>query len=366
MYSLEALLVEGHAREMPSSQPPRGLQLELQRGSTVVDTIVMANLGYFQLKAGPGPWDIALRKGKGLDIFEFESIGSTGWKSGPVEETGQSLTVMTLEGLTLYPRLRRRKGQELQDLMDADSGNQVIPLSLSSVIASVRKMLPFSSTKAATVASRKAEINIFTVASGLLYERMAFLMMVSVMRHTKSTVKFWFIQNFLSPSFKAFIPHMAKEYGFDYELVTYKWPHWLREQKEKQRLIWGCAEADSSSGDHRQTDSSCFPATRFSSSTFYSHSISIASSLLTLTRCARLFSYDGAPNQPQIVRADLKELATMDLEGAPYAYAPMGNDREETKGFRFWETGYWKEHLRGRPYHIRCDPYLSFYDRNLG
>lgn len=38
---------------------------------------------------------------------------------------------------------------------------------------------------------------------------MAFLMMVSVMRHTESTVKFWFIQNFLSPSFKAFIPHMA-------------------------------------------------------------------------------------------------------------------------------------------------------------
>lgn len=68
---------------------------------------------------------------------------------------------------------------------------------------------------------------------------MAFLMMVSVMRHTKSTVKFWFIQNFLSPSFRAFIPHMAREYGFDYELVTYKWPHWLRSQKEKQRTIWG-------------------------------------------------------------------------------------------------------------------------------
>lgn len=58
--------------------------------------------------------------------------------------------------------------------------------------------------------AKKADINVFTVASGLLYERMAFLMMVSVLRHTKSSVKFWFIQNFLSPSFKAFIPHMAK------------------------------------------------------------------------------------------------------------------------------------------------------------
>lgn len=32
---------------------------------------------------------------------------------------------------------------------------------------------------------------------------------------------------------------MAKEYGFDYEMVTYKWPAWLRAQHEKQRTIWG-------------------------------------------------------------------------------------------------------------------------------
>jgi len=36
-----------------------------------------------------------------------------------------------------------------------------------------------------------------------------------------------------------FIPHMAKEYGFEYELVQYKWPRWLHQQSEKQRIIWG-------------------------------------------------------------------------------------------------------------------------------
>jgi len=41
----------------------------------------------------------------------------------------------------------------------------------------------------------------------------------------------------------------------------------------------------------------------------------------------------------RIVRADLKELIDLNLEGAPYAYAPMGNDREETKGYRFWDSG---------------------------
>ena len=39
--------------------------------------------------------------------------------------------------------------------------------------------------------------------------------------------------------FQDFIPHMAQEYGFEYELVEYKWPRWLNQQKEKQRIIWG-------------------------------------------------------------------------------------------------------------------------------
>ena len=34
------------------------------------------------------------------------------------------------------------------------------------------------------------------------------------------------------------IPLMARDYGFDYELITYKWPTWLHKQTEKQRIIW--------------------------------------------------------------------------------------------------------------------------------
>ena len=55
----------------------------------------------------------------------------------------------------------------------------------------------------------------------------------------------------------------------------------------------------------------------------------------------------------QIVRTDLKELVDLDLEGAPYGYTPMGDDNEAMEGFRFWKTGYWKDYLRGKPYHIR-------------
>jgi UDP-glucose:glycoprotein glucosyltransferase len=83
--------------------------------------------------------------------------------------------------------------------------------SISSILKSVGK------AEIAVPPQTNAEINIFTVASGLLYEvrgcglksmailllyqRFASIMILSVLRNTKHTVKFWFIENFLSPSF---------------------------------------------------------------------------------------------------------------------------------------------------------------------
>jgi len=51
-YELEHLLLEGHCFDQSSGSPPRGLQLTLgpRDQPLLVDTIVMANLGYLQLK----------------------------------------------------------------------------------------------------------------------------------------------------------------------------------------------------------------------------------------------------------------------------------------------------------------------------
>ena len=38
--------------------------------------------------------------------------------------------------------------------------------------------------------------------------------------------------------------------------------------------------------------------------------------------------------------------------GAPLAYTPFCDNNKDMDGFRFWKQGFWKEHLRGRPYHI--------------
>lgn len=65
--------MEGHCFESTMGSPPRGLQITLgtERKPVMVDTIVMANLGYFQLKANPGAWVVRLRQGRSADIYEI-------------------------------------------------------------------------------------------------------------------------------------------------------------------------------------------------------------------------------------------------------------------------------------------------------
>ncbi|NWX88404.1 UGGG2 glucosyltransferase, partial [Nothoprocta ornata] len=142
------------------------------------------------------------------------------------------------------------------------------------------------------------------------------IMMLSVLRHTKTPVKFWFLKNYLSPTFKEVIPHMAKKYGFKYELVQYKWPRWLYQQTEKQRIIWG-------------------------------YKILFLDVLFPLAVDKIIFV-----DADQIVRSDLKELRDLNLNGAPYGYTPFCDSRTEMDGYRFWKSGYWASHLGKRKYHI--------------
>ncbi|KAK5653515.1 hypothetical protein OQA88_8774 [Cercophora sp. LCS_1] len=312
IYELENILIEGHSRELPGGSPPRGVQLvlETEKDPHFADTIIMSNLGFFQFKANPGVYNIKLKEGRSSEIFSIESVGAKGYGKVAGDENTE-VVLMDFQGTTLYPRLTRNPGKEEEDVLEETKATDGI----------VAKGLNFASSilgkKAkSTSDTEHAEINIFSVASGHLYERMLNIMMVSVMRHTKHTVKFWFIEQFLSPSFKDFIPILAEQYGFKYEMVTYKWPHWLRQQKEKQREIWG-------------------------------YKILFLDVLFPLSLDKVIFV-----DADQIVRTDMYDLVQLDLEGAPYAFTPMCDSRTEMEGFRFWKTGYWKDYLRGLPYHI--------------
>jgi UDP-glucose:glycoprotein glucosyltransferase len=327
---------------------PRGLELILESpdGAVELDTIVMANLGYAQfLPPSPGLYRLRIRDGRSKELYEMRSVGNLGWESPSVEVTGTDITLTSLHGLTIYPQVRRREGQENESLIeDLDLGAVPEPEAERGAAGYLRIAKNFfgglkqqaERVKPVRPASdgANADINIFTVASGHLYERMASIMVLSVLKHTQSSVKFWFIENELSPSFKAFLPHLAAEYGFRYELITYAWPHWLRSQREKQRRIWGYK--------------------------------SLFLDVLFPLDLKKVIFVDA----DQIVRVDLQELVDTNLQGgengrhtlcmrradlfstAPYGYPPMGDDRPEVEGFRFWKQGYWKTFLRGKPYHI--------------
>ncbi|ROT37875.1 UDP-glucose:glyco protein glucosyltransferase [Sodiomyces alkalinus F11] len=317
-YQLEHILIEGHSREGKTGNPPRGAQLVLgtEDEPHFADTIIMANLGYFQFKANPGIYNIQLKEGRTSEIYTIESIGAKGWTPVPGDE-GTDVALMDFLGTTLYPRLNRKPGQEEADVLEepeteGDGG----------IIAQGLKFAEglfggggSKSTKSVS-AQEHAEINIFSMASGHLYERMLNIMMASVMKHTKHTVKFWFMEQFLSPSFKDFLPHMAAEYGFRYEMVAYKWPHWLRQQKYKEREIWG-------------------------------YKILFLDVLFPLSLDKVIFV-----DADQIVRTDMIDLVRHDLEGKPYGFVPMCDSRTEMEGYRFWKQGYWANYLRGLPYHI--------------
>ncbi|PIL30079.1 hypothetical protein GSI_07656 [Ganoderma sinense ZZ0214-1] len=321
IFDLDYLVVEGHARESVSSAPPRGLQMQLVTSDStpIADTLVMANLGYLQFKTKPGVYKLEIRPGRGREIFEMESVGNEGWNSPTVGEAGDEVTVTSFEGVTLYPRLATLPGKEGEDVLLATGAHAEEASVVENLMAKVTSLFGSKhkgETAVVPVGDGQAEINIFTVASGHLYERFASIMILSVLRHTKSSVKFWFIENFLSPDFLEFLPHFASEYGFQYELITYKWPSWLRAQTEKQRIIWA-------------------------------YKILFLDVLFPMDLKKVIFV-----DADQIVRTDLKELVELDLHGAPYGYTPMGDDNPDTEGFRFWKTGYWKDFLRGLPYHI--------------
>ncbi|CAI9103836.1 OLC1v1002407C1 [Oldenlandia corymbosa var. corymbosa] len=327
VFELEALILTGHCSEK-DHEPPRGLQLILGSKSSphLVDTLVMANLGYWQMKVSPGVWYLQLAPGRSSQLYNMKDDidGSEG------RTLSKRITINDLRGKLVYLEVLKKKGMENEKLLvsseddshstqkrngDQKSWNSNLLKWASGFISGGDNSKNIESTSGESIRRGKT-VNIFSVASGHLYERFLKIMILSVLKNTRRPVKFWFIKNYLSPQFKDVIPRMAQEYGFEYELVTYKWPTWLHKQKEKQRIIWA-------------------------------YKILFLDVIFPLALEKVIFV-----DADQIVRADMGELYDMDLKGRPLAYTPFCDNNKEMDGYRFWKQGFWREHLRGRPYHI--------------
>lgn len=325
-FALDHLLLEGSARDTSGGSTARGIQLDLGTSSRphVYDTLVMANLGYFQLKAAPGVWQMSLRSGRTSEIYRIS--GHEGCDSAQFNnDTSLRVVISTFTGKIIKLFVQKRSGMEEMDVLaggEENSGGIFNSISSSLWSSTSKNQAKEKALQAAATFDESDELqnsdvlNIFSVASGHLYERFMRAMMISVLKNTNGPVKFWFLKNYLSPSFKASLPYLSQRFKFHYELVQYKWPRWLNSQTEKQRIIWG-------------------------------YKILFLDVLFPLNVKKIIFV-----DADQTVRADLRELRDIDLEGAPYGYTPFCDSRQEMEGYRFWNQGYWRNHMAGRKYHI--------------
>ena len=318
-YALEHLLINGQCFDQTSRppQPPSGLQLLLSSPSVPYagDTVVMQNLGYFQLKANPGVWTLSFA-GRHASIYQLHPTLNERQDHNALSTAQLSVVSLTDPYKRIY--VQRIQGQEDAQLLEVtrDKHTGLFSSLFDRHPKDDDESTASSSNELSTTDEDSDTIHIFSLASGHLYERFLKIMMLSVIQHTTAKVKFWFIRNFASPQFVSFVPQMAAHYGFSVEFITYKWPVWLRRQTEKQRVIWG-------------------------------YKILFLDVLWPL-RIPRVIYIDA----DQVVRGDVRELWEMDLKGNAYAYVPFCDSNEDTRGFRFWDSGYWRDHLRGKPYHI--------------
>ena len=310
-FRLDSVLFTGMALDIQRMNHPRGVQLELSSlssgvnrgGEIVTDTLVMSNLGYFQLKANPGLWQLRLAEGASREIYRIKDIRQGEHSYGD----GQAgVPVASFAGQHVFLLLERNKGQAGRSVLDGEGGRDQPSAPSSSV------------TKGDQTNQSDDTIHVFTVASGHMYERLQKIMILSAVKRSSRKLKFWFISNSISNQHREFIPIMAKQYGFEYEFITFKWPTWLHKQTDKQRIIWA-------------------------------YKILFLDVMFPLGLKKVIFC-----DSDQVIRADLAELWDLDLGGKPYGYVPMcgGNGEDDMDRYRFWKTGYWHEHLRGLPYHI--------------
>ncbi|CAH2353376.1 killer toxin-resistance protein 5 [[Candida] railenensis] len=315
-YELKNLLIEGFAKETITANSPTGMWLEINKSTgkdswSNKDTTVMSTLGYFQLQGTPGLWNLRIKpESSSAEYYSLlsASLNAFDYNSKPV--TSVSTPIFSLRGSDIRVRVTKNAGYEDKALLDAPDSNK------NDKLKKKKKSGFFSSSNKDEV-EKVADINIFSIVSGHLYERFLSIMTASVRAHTDQTVKFWIIENYISSNFKSLLPYLSHKYGFEYELITYKWPKWLRQQREKQRTIWG-------------------------------YKILFLDVIFPQELDKVIFV-----DADQIVRTDMKELVDEDLDGKVYGFTPMCESREEMEGFRFWKQGYWKKVLGDQlKYHI--------------
>jgi UDP-glucose:glycoprotein glucosyltransferase len=226
-YTLRGLLVSGQCyqgvREGAPS-PPNGLQLVLTdrfngtgagAGAAVGrDTLVMKNLGYFQLQASPGVWDLSIAAGRGATLFGLDSGAGADDGTGPgtgaananagananaevTFESSKTIAVNTFSSRMHSVFVTKRPGLEsvplLEDPASAGATTEGGASAGGGVFSTLKNMFATPDaqqlTTASTDTSEDGKLHVFSLATGHVYERLLRIMMLSVHKTSSRPVK---------------------------------------------------------------------------------------------------------------------------------------------------------------------------------
>eukprot|EP00127_Corallochytrium_limacisporum_P006270 Clim_evm14s224 gene=Clim_evmTU14s224 len=322
VYGLTGLAIEGEMIEGGLQRPARGLQLELgtfseESGDVVVDdTVTIHNTAYYQLTAPPGYFSLRLKKGtQSENIYRLTNVLSHAHLGEAVQKTSTlPISVVSLVSPYYAVGVMKKEGKEHEALLAVPD--------------------PFSPNPPPSAEQTLStdKVNVFSVGSGHLYERMLGIVMTSAkdsMKDAESTeLHFWILDRYISPRFRSLLPHLESELGVTIHLVNYQWPNWLGPTPYPRRRI------------------------------IEAYKILFLDVLFPQDTDRVVFM-----DADHVVREDLTELMAYDLtqnvEGpsdtsvAPYAFTPYCSDRPEMAEHRFWDTGFWHDHLHknGQTYH---------------
>ena len=136
--------------------------------------------GYFQLKAEPGAWKLALRTGRSSDIYQIMSYEGPD-ASGVVNANFSSLSVLisNFRSHVIKLKVNKKPGQTHRDLLSDDveeeEGNSLWTSGWSSWTGGTKS----------ESGEEDDTVDIFSLASGHLYERLLRIMMLSVLKNIK-------------------------------------------------------------------------------------------------------------------------------------------------------------------------------------
>jgi hypothetical protein len=275
-YFIRDVLVAGQCFDVTHNSFVNGLQLTLHTkeaaGALVSDTLVMQNLGYWQLKANPGTLFLSLAKGRALELYSLvlpaseapatasagsgarararalagasstdrrnwhkfvmqfaESqkrtdlpAGSDVWPwTGEVAVPALPIYVRDFTGPVTFLAVRKRTGQERSTLLETLGTEQAdhnpgffgsLKKSIFGGDSSVEDAEAGRRLHADGSVDTRPLIHVFSLASGHLFERFLKIMMLSAVKRTeRSRIKFWLVENFLSPQFKKSIPALSQK-----------------------------------------------------------------------------------------------------------------------------------------------------------